>query len=297
LLAIAIFAAIGVWLVRAAPTPNSTNATSQIASPLSPEQERALKPKDIFQECINYPEMIVVPAGSFKMGSPLDELSRFNNEGPQHDVTFADQFAVGRFALTFDEWDACADDGGCSGYRPNDNGWGRGRQPVIYVSRNHADAYVAWLSKKTGKDYRLLSDAEREYVKRAGTATPFWWGSSISTDQANYDGTTIYGNGAQGEYRGRTMPVQSFQANSWGLYQVHGNVWEWVEDCWHDAYYQGVPRDGTAWKTGDCTHSVMRGGSWHSPASNLRSATRFTAPNEDRLINLGFRVARTLATR
>src|SRR5262249_20788523 len=148
-----------------------------------------------------------------------------------HMVSFKKPFAVGRFAATFDEWDACVADGECNKYRPADGGGGRGRRPVINVSWNDAHAYVAWLSGKTGKTYRLLSEAEREYVTRAETSTAFWWGTSVSTNQANYDGRFGYEGGPSGQYRERTMPVDSFQANPWGLYQMHGNVWEWTEDC------------------------------------------------------------------
>ena len=183
------------------------------SNPLSPAQERALKPKDTFKECDTCPEMVVVPAGSFTMGSPASEKHRDSHEGPQRRVSFARQFAVGKFAVTFDEWDACVADGGCNGYRPDDQGWGRGKRPVINVNWDDAKAYVAWLSRKTGKTYRLLSEAEREYVARAGTTTPFWWGSSISTSQANYDGNYTYGGGSKGEYRqtddaGRLLPAE-----------------------------------------------------------------------------------------
>src|SRR5262249_37660295 len=144
-----------------------------VASPLSLEQERKLQPKDSFKECGACPEMVVMPAGSFMMGSPANEAKREGDEGPQHRVSFAKAFAVGRFAVTFDEWDACVADRGCSGYRPSDQNWGRGRRPVIHVSWDDAQAYVSWVSRKTGKTYRLLSEAEREYVTRAGTSTPF----------------------------------------------------------------------------------------------------------------------------
>src|SRR5258708_1281923 len=152
------------------------------------------------------------------MGAPKGERGGDKTERPQHRVTFARPFAVGRFAMTFEEWDACVADGGCNGYRPDDDGYGRGRQPVINVSWNDAKAYVAWLARKTGRVYRLLSESEREYVTRAGTTTPYWWGSSISTRQANYDGTKT--KGSKGEFRGRTLPVESFAPNPWGLYQV-----------------------------------------------------------------------------
>jgi formylglycine-generating enzyme required for sulfatase activity len=276
-----------------ATAPSSVQPSPTDDVPLSPERERALKPKDGFKECATCPEMVVVPAGSFTMGSPESEQSRSSDESPQHVVTFARQFAVGRFALTFDEWDACVADGGCNRYKPSDQGWGRRRRPVINVSWDDAKAYVAWLSRKTGKTYRLLSEAEREYVTRAGTTTPFWWGSSISMSQANYNGNYAYGGGAKGEYRAKTLPVDTFQPNPWGLYQVHGNVWEWVEDCWNDSY-RGAPSDGSAWTSGDCSRGVVRGGSWDLDPQFLRSANRYRRTTDDRSTYLGFRVGRTL---
>ncbi len=167
----------------------------------------------MFRDCPNCPEMVVVPAGEFMMGSPENEEGRHSDEGPQHRVRIAQPFAVGRFEVTFDEWDACVAGGGCGGYRPDDNGWGRGRQPVINVSWDDAKAYVQWLNRGTGKSYRLPSEAEWEYVARAGTTTPFWTGATISTEQANYDGTYTYGGGKKGEYRQRTVPVGSLPAN------------------------------------------------------------------------------------
>jgi formylglycine-generating enzyme required for sulfatase activity len=268
--------------------PSSSGVT-----PLSPERERALNPKDSFKECDKCPEMIVVPAGSFTMGAPDSEQGHMATELPQHRVTIAKSFAVGRFAVTFDEWDACVADGGCNGYTPSDQGWGRGQQPVINVSWDDAKAYVAWLSKKTGKTYRLLSEAEREYVTRAGTTTPFWWGGSISTSQANYNGNNTYAGGENGEYRQKTVPVNSFAPNPWGLYQVHGNVWDWVEDC-HDDSYLGAPSNGAAWTSGDCGRRAVRGGSWHSSPQLLRSADRGWLPTEVRSSGVGFRLGRTL---
>ena len=264
------------------------------ANPLSAAQERALKSKNSFKECDTCPEMVVVPAGSFVIGSPESESGRRMSEGPQHRVTFARQFAVGRFAATFAEWDACVADGGCNGYRPSDEGWGRGKRPVINVNWDDAKAYVAWLSRKTGKTYRFLSEAEREYVTRAGTTTPFWWGSTISTSQANYDGNYTYGSGSKGEHRKKTMPVNSFQPNPWGLYQVHGNVWEWTEDCRNESY-RGAPIDGSAWTTCDPAKRVHRGGAWNGYPTYLRSAYRSYNPSGSRSNTEGFRVARTLA--
>jgi formylglycine-generating enzyme required for sulfatase activity len=264
-----------------------------VARPLSPADERGLKPKDTFRECDKCPEMTVVPAGSFTMGSPDSELNRGRYEGPQHLVAFAQPFAVGKFAVTFEEWDACVVDGGCNGYAPKDEGWGRGRRPVINVSWNDANAYVAWISAKTGKSYRLMNEAEREYATRAGTTTAFWWGPAISLRQANYNGTYIYGDGATGEYRKRTLPVDAFQPNRWGLYQVHGNVWEWTQDCWH-VNYAGAPNDGSPWESSACSYRVIRGGAWNTYPGDLRAAVRGRFADDFRTGSLGFRVARTL---
>ncbi|MGE3989250.1 formylglycine-generating enzyme family protein [Pseudorhodoplanes sp.] len=237
--------------------------------------------------------MVTIPAGSFTMGSPASEKGRGSEEGPPRRVTFARPFAAGKFAITFDEWDACVADGGCNGYRPKDENWGRGKQPVINVNWDDARAYVAWLSRRTGKSYRLLTEAEWEYAARAGTTTPFSFGASVSTDQANYNGDYTYGAGRKGVFRQRTVPVDSFQPNSFGLYQVHGNVWEWTEDC-RNENYSGVPTDGSAWTRGDCTRRVMRGGSWVNNPMALRSAIRVSGDTSHRFSDFGFRVARTL---
>jgi len=292
------------------PATQSTAVPQKLGNParLSLNQLAQKKPNDTFHECVNCPEMVVVPADTFLMGSPdgktralnLDatlkagapsgaEDHRNDDEGPQHDVKFSRLFAVGRFAVTFAEWDECVREKGCNNYRPKDQGWGRGGQPVINVSWIDAKAYVNWLSKKTTHTYRLLSEAEREYAARAGTVTPFWLGSTILTKDANYNG------GDKGDYRRRTASVQTFEPNNWGLYQVHGNVWEWVEDCWHDSY-SGAPADGSAWTTGgDCTRRVLRGGSWAKAQYLLRSAMRGSYGQEKRISNAGFRVAITLA--
>jgi formylglycine-generating enzyme required for sulfatase activity len=252
-----------------------------------------------FRDCPNCPEMVVVPSGSFKMGSPEDEPERSVGEGPQHKVTIKQPFAVGKYSVTFAEWDACVADGGCGGYKPDDQGWGRDDRPVIKVNWYEAKVYAAWLSKKTGRTYRLLSEAEREYVARAGTTTPFWWGSSIAPGQANYNGNTdVYkGGGQKGEYRQMTVPVKSFQANPWGLYQVHGNVLEWTEDCIDDGDGDnGAPADGSArirWYV-FCDLHVVRGGSWFYNPRLLRSASRYRSATGGRDSTIGFRLARTL---
>ncbi|MFD1624861.1 SUMF1/EgtB/PvdO family nonheme iron enzyme [Azospirillum griseum] len=247
----------------------------------------------VIRDCAECPEMVVVPPGNFMMGSPEDERGRSQGEGPQHRVTIGQAFAVGRYAVTFEEWDACVRDGGCGGYRPGDEGWGRGRRPVIHVSWHDAKSYAAWLSRKTGQSYRLLSESEREYVTRAGTTTPFNTGYRITTDQANFDGTFEYNGRATDVYRRRTAEVGSFKPNAFGLYDLHGNVWEWVEDCWH-ADYQGAPADGSAWTAGTCEGRVLRGGSWYNAPSSLLSAFRYWNPPNYRIFNRGFRVARTL---
>lgn len=262
-------------------------------SALTSAKERSLRAKDTFKECERCPEMVVVPAGEFTMGSPSTEAGRESGEGPEHRVTIARPFAIGRFAVTFDEWDACVSGGGCDGYKPWDNGWGRARHPVINVSWNDAKNYIAWLSRITDKPYRLASEAEREYVTRAGTNAPFWWGKSISSRQANYNGTNVYEKGAKSEYRQKTMPVNSFQPNPWGLYQVHGNVWEWLEDCLNDTY-KDAPSNGSAWIAGDCRRRVLRGGSWVSSPAQLRSASRYGVSPDGRVSNVGFRVVRDM---
>ena len=258
-------------------------------------EQKKWRPGKVFQDCNECPEMVVVPAGSYMMGSPGSEEGRDDDEGPVHRVTIAEPFAVGVHEVTFAEWDACVRDGGCGGYRPDDEGWGRGRRPVINVSWENAQRYVRWLSRETGQEYRLLSESEWEYAARAGTATPFHYGRTISTSQANYDGNYTYGAGSEGEYRARTVPVGSFGANGFGLHDVHGNVWEWVEDCWNGSY-RGAPSDGSAWQRGNCDRRVVRGGSWYFKPWFLRSANRYWFESVFRNFNLGFRVARTLTS-
>lgn len=240
-----------------------------------------------WRDCEKCPEMVLVPAGSFEMGAPLDEEGRRDGEGPVHTVAIPRPFAVGVYEVTFDEWDACAMEGGCRG-RPNDRGWGRATRPVINVSWTDAKVYVGWLSQKTGQTYRLLSEAEWEYVARAGTREPFHFGDGLSPALANY--------AVHGSHRRKTVAVGSYPANAFGLHDVHGNVWEWVEDCWH-ASYSAAPADGSAWTAGgDCGARVLRGGSWSNEPGVLRSAFRFHYSSEQRSGDFGFRVARSLAS-
>ena len=258
------------------------------------EWEKEMAGAKVFRDCEECPEMVVVPSGSYEMGSPDWEVGRSEREGPLHRVTISDALAVGVYEVTFAEWEACVSEGGCYGYRPEDEGWGRGRRPVINMSWEDARAYVGWLSRKTGRGYRLLSESEWEYAARAGATAPFHYGGTISTEQANYDGRYVYGTGRKGEYRGRTMLVGSFPANEFGLHDVHGNVWEWVEDCWHGDYKR-APGDGRAWTSGgECSARVLRGGSWNNLPRDLRSVFRGRGPTAYRDDDYGFRVARTL---
>ena len=248
-----------------------------------------------FRDCDECPEMVVVPSGSFRMGS---SSRRARNERPAHEVRIGSPFAVGVYEVTFSEWDACATAGGCGGYRPGDRGWGRGDRPVINVSWRDAKSYVEWLSGRTGKRYRLLSESEWEYAARSGTRTRYSWGDEIGDNRANCDGC-----GSQWDDRS-TAPVGSFAANPWGLHDMHGNVREWVEDCWN-GNYKGAPSDGSAWESGNCSQRVLRDGSWGGSPSYLRAAYRFRdttiAPMGWgvtaglRNDSIGFRVARTLA--
>ena len=174
---------------------------------------------------------------------------------------------------------------------PNDRGWGRGRRPVMNVSWEDARAYVQWLSRETGQRYRLLTEAEWEYVARAGTTTSRYWGQSEA-------GQCRYANGEDGfgpcpDGYENTAPVGSFQPNAFGLYDVLGNVLEWTEDCWNGDY-SGAPTNGSAWQAGDCSLRVLRGGSWGNYPRSLRSAFRFRNPVGDRNLSFGFRVARTI---
>jgi formylglycine-generating enzyme required for sulfatase activity len=284
--------ALGIFTEESAPQQSPSACGGGIVTKVAGE-ERCLKPGDTFRDCDECPEMVVIPAGRFAMGSPASEEQRWDGEGPQREVTIAAPFAVGKFELTFDEWDACVADVGCNGYRPDDASWGRGNRPVINVSWDDAKAYVAWLARTTGEEYRLLSEAEWEYAARAGTTTPFSTGRTITTDQANFNGNYTYGGSRKGVYREKTVAVGAFAANPFGLYDIHGNVWEWVEDCYHRSY-GGAPSDGSPRVTGSCEYRAVRGGSWSFRPRDLRSASRAGATTYNRDSYYGFRVARTL---
>ena len=275
-------------------------APESIKRPIECKIERLFEPAEMrkygdnFYDCGNCPEMVVLPPGSFMMGSPPEEEGREDDERKRHKVTIDYPFAAGVYEVTFSEWDYCEQQGGCGGYRPDDRRWGRESQPVIRVSWKDAKAYVEWLSQKTCKPYRLLTEAEWEYAARAGTTTPFHFGTTISTNQANYNGNYIYGSGTKGRYHGKPIAVGLLPPNKFGLHDMHGNVREWVEDCWNDSYI-GAPDDGSAWiERGNCKQRVMRGGSWRDEPDDLRSADRKNNPVGNRRDFYGFRVAREL---
>ena len=250
-----------------------------------------------FRECDICPVMAVVPSGSNLIGSPNDESGRSNNEGPQQPVTFRVPFAVGRSEVSFEEYIACINEGGCSPGLPNDYGWGYGKQPAIIISWNDARRYVEWLSKKTRAPYRLLSEAEWEYAARGCAqvceSTPFWFGSKISKARANYDWRYAYLGSPKADALRRTVPIDAAEANQFGLLHMHGNVSEWVEDCWQETLV-GLPRDGAARTDGECSRRVVRGGSWSDEPKNLRAAARSWQVPEERRSQIGFRVARGL---
>ena len=261
-------------------TSTSSRSSPTVSAPPPRELPRSgSKSGDVFRDCPDCPEMAVVPAGSFAMGSSSEY------EKPVHRVNIARNFAVGRREVTFAEWDKCVDDGGCKS-RPQDRGWGRGDRPVINVSWLDAKEFVVWLSRKTGQIYRLPSEAEWEYAARAGTDTPFWWGGAAGSRQANCREC----NTGQSE---QTLPVGTFHANRFGLYDTAGNAAEWVEDCWNDNYV-GAPTDGSAWTSGQCRLRVLRGGSFDSASTYTRSTARFRYDFDVRYYANGFRVVREL---
>jgi formylglycine-generating enzyme required for sulfatase activity len=256
---------------------------------LTAQDERMLKPREAFSECVKTdgdyskycPQMVVVPANKFTMGlASAQDL--YQDEGPQHEVTIVRPFAVSKFEVTFDQWDACIQYGVCGRLaRP----YGGGKQPAINVSWDDAEEYVKWLSWLTGQSYRLLTEAEWEYAARAGNTGPFSFegdGSALGEYAWYFDNSA-----------NSTHPVGGKKPNAFGVHDMHGNVWEWVEDCYHKSY-DGAPTDGSAWTTGDCDGRVIRGGSWVNQPENLRSASRVRETSDNRSTNVGFRVGRTL---
>ena len=244
------------------------------------------------------PEMVVVPAGAFRKGCLTSDHCR-GDELPAHEVRIGRPFALGRYEVTFAEWDACVSAGGCRGYRPGDYGWGRDDRPVVEVSWEDARSYVQWLSRETGARYRLPSEAEWEYAARAGTMTKYHFGNDES-ELCRYgnhaDSSTDYdlrNQSCSDGFGKETAPAGSFGANAFGLHDMHGNVWEWAEECWNGSY-AGALADGSAWLSGDCGERVLRGGAWVNTPSTLRAALRVRNATAFRAYSFGFRVARML---
>ncbi len=237
------------------------------------------RPGAVFRDCQTCPELTVLPAGAFLMGSQ----TRFKREMPAHRVAIPRSFALGRYEVTFDEWKACSDDGVCAA-DPDDHKWGRGRRPIINITFDQIKTYLAWLSSKTGHTYRLPSEAEWEYAARGGTKTKYSWGDEIGKEKANC-------RDCGPEISHQTSPVGTFEPNPFGLYDMHGNVWEWVEDCWNPSY-ENAPADGSARLDGDCASRITRSGSWYYFSKNLRSAARSKFPARAYSYGIGFRVLR-----
>lgn len=242
------------------------------------------------------PEIAMVPikGGCFMMGTPETELDRDDDEGPQHEVCVSD-FEMGKHEVTFDDWQACVDADDCF-HEPDDRGWGEGKRPLINISWDDAQDYIRWLNRATGEQYRLPTEAEWEYAGRAGTTTAFYTGDCLHTDDANYDGTCEFadcGSRTQTNINlGKTVPVGSYEPNAFGLYDMHGNVSEWVQDCWNESF-EGAPADGSAWEEGNCRRRVLRGGSWFGYAGYSRSGYRCRAGTSFQYKAVGFRLART----
>ena len=237
------------------------------------------------------PEMAQVNGGCFDMGSPDNEPERERFEDPRHQVCLK-AFLLGKHEVSFDEYDRFARAAGRA--LPDDNGWGRGRRPAVNVSWDEAQAYADWLSRQTGQHYRLPTEAEWEYAARAGGGGAFAGGDCINTQQANYDGRADYNfcGAKTGAFLGKTQPAGAYPANAWGFHALHGNVWEWAADCWHDNY-QGAPAHGTAWQDEHpCFARVARGGAWDDAPAALRAAARGHWSAGNRFADLGFRLAR-----
>jgi len=246
----------------------------------SVSEDAGAEPGTTFRDCPVCPEMVVVPEGSFMMGSNKGDF----DEKPVHAVTITEPFAVGKYEVMWDEWEVCVAEAMCDNGPVNeaggDNGWGKGRRPVIEVSWHDAQIFVAWLNTKVpGEPYRLLSEAEWEYAARAGATTQFSWGDDFDSSKAN-DGNKL-------------VPVGQYSPNGLGLYDMHGNALEWVRDCYRDSY-SDAPTDGSSVsETSDCLR-VLRSGAWSYGPRVLRSSDRYEMPPGDRINILGFRIARTL---
>lgn len=254
---------------------------------------------ETFKDCDDCPEMVVLPAGSFSMGSPETEPRRSDDEGPQREVALA-RFAIGKFEVTFAQYAACREAGGCVGHDPfdglnKDALWTGPQRPVMNLDSAGAEAYLAWLNEQVdGAPYRLPSEAEWEYAARAGTTTAFSTGDDISSLQANYNGQRNYANATvNGPYLRRPTDVGSYPANPWGLHDLHGNVAEWTADCFARSY-AGQATDGRAHPGQAGCSRAVRGGDYSKVPSYVRSAKRDSEPANRRDERIGFRVAKSL---
>ncbi len=287
--------ALAQTMQQAAPTNFALASTDaavldmRVAKPLSRNEEAALKPKDRFRECDHCPEMVVVPDGTFTMGAPASEPGSTADERPQHRVQ-VQRFAVGRSPVSSAEWETCAIAKVCG--RQVEVAAAHARDPVTGVLWAEAQEYVQWLSRATGRSYRLLSEAEREYVARAGTATAFWWGDGPDPHLADAMVADLIAD--IGLSTSATTAATPQFANPFGLLAVHGSVYDWVEDCWHDNYV-GAPADGSAWIAPDCQAHVLRGGAASRALQTRRSAARMWSAPPNRMDYMSLRVARTLA--
>lgn len=239
------------------------------------------------------PEMIVAPLGRFQMGAKKRDSFAHDVERPRRRVTFRRPFAVGRYAVTFDEYDAYAAATGAD--RPDDHGWGRGRRPVIHVSWEDATGYCLWLAEQTGARYRLPSEAEWEYVCRAGGDARYQTGDTISSLDANFNGVDAWDPGLSGPFLEKTVEVGSYAPNAWGFYDLHGNVTEWVQDCWIEGY-AGAPGNGAPRFAEPelAISAVVRGGAWSARPRFVRTTDRWHYARDVRFEFIGFRVARDL---
>ena len=266
------------------------------------------------KECEACPALVAIPGGAFIMGSDEDEPGHETDEAPQRKVTLR-AFAIGQTEVTVAEYRRFVEEtghnyGGRHGrcYTYETSVWEeiKGRtwkkpgfaqmddHPVVCVSPEDVYAYIDWLNSKVpGAPYRLPTESEWEYAARGGTTTPFWWGATISVEQAKYSGDDVYNGGEPGPWRRGTAPVKSFAPNPFGLYQVHGNVWEWTDDCYHYSY-SGAPTDGSPQREHNCARRVLRGGAWYDHPTDLRSASRVRYLLHHRVDCVGFRIARTL---
>jgi formylglycine-generating enzyme required for sulfatase activity len=231
------------------------------------------------------PKMVNIPAGQFKMGC-VSGKNCSDDEKPVHRVNVA-AFAMSATEVTFEQWDACVEDGGCSHY-PDDEGWGRGNRSVINVSFDDIQAYLSWLNGKGQGTFQLPSEAQWEYAARAGSNAQYSWGNNIGNNKANC------GKKECGDSYKNTAPVGSFKPNALGLYDMHGNVWEWTQDCWNDSYKSAGSNDSPR-LTGKCSRRVVRGGSWAGYSGALRAAYRNCFSRDNRYYSVGFRLSRSAA--